>query len=55
MIRVRDTGIGIAKENITEAFTLFGQVNTARSVESLRVLGSACCCRARWHDCMAVI
>ena len=28
MIRVRDTSIGIAKEDITDAFTLFGQVDS---------------------------
>jgi len=31
VIRVRDTGIGIAKEDIAEAFTLFGQVDSALS------------------------
>ena len=31
VIRVRDTGIGIAKENIAEAFSLFGQVDSALS------------------------
>jgi PAS domain S-box-containing protein len=31
VIRVRDTGIGIAEENIAQAFSLFGQVDSALS------------------------
>ena len=38
MVRVRDTSIGIAKEDITDAFTLFGQVDSVLS-RKLRVTG----------------
>ena len=38
MVRVRDTSIGIAKEDITDALTLFGQVNSVLS-RKLRVTG----------------
>ncbi|MEC9455061.1 MAG: ATP-binding protein, partial [Pseudomonadota bacterium] len=31
LIRVRDTGIGIAAEDIAEAFSLFGQADSALS------------------------
>ena len=52
MIRVHDTSIGIAKEDITDAFTLFGQVDSVLN-RKLEVTGlglSLSCSLAQLHE-----